>query len=191
MNKKTAYIIIAVLLTSSVIGAYLYYRNYKYNYIDTVTSYIKIEYTQPVEDPFYDTYSGLEKATRDRYSDPKIEFSYVKFDNDSVAVAETYKNCKHFYDGITDELIKLEPEYTPNMSEVKREIETRKYQVKTMALSELLNKCTYLISFTHIRKFDKKKFLKDVIEIGLNKEKLDEYMKKNKISFKWYDVFII
>lgn len=189
--KNKIIIILIALCSSAGIGGYLYYRNYKHNYIDTVTSYIKIEYTGPVEDPFYDTYGAFEMSTRERFSKPKFEFSFANFENDSIAVESTYQECKRLYDGVLEKKSKLEPEYTPQMSDIKREVETSKYQAKYNALNELLHQCTYLISFTHARKFDKKNMLKDLIKIGFDKEKLDKYMKKNKMSFKWYNVFVV
>ncbi len=186
MKKKSIYILVIVLVASGLIGAGWYY---KYNYIDTVTSYIRINYIPPTEKVFYDSYDDISKMVSDKYSKPSVEFSFVYYENDSIAYATTRKQCEHLHNGIQKDIQKLHPNFTPDMDDMKRLMEVKKYEAKVQAYTELLNQHTILLSFTHPRSFDNKKFLKDMKSIGFDKNKIDSYIKKNNISFKWIDVY--
>lgn len=186
MKRKNIIILcIIVVLLCMISGAWYY----KYNYMDTVTSYIKVEYTPPTENPFYDTYDDLRKMVSDRYSKPSVKFSFVSFENDSVAYSYTYNQCVDSHKHFTETMANLSPNITPDMDETKVQTERMLYEAQMQAYLELLNTHTTIISFTHIRKYDKEKFLKDIIGIGFNKEKIDKYIKENKMSFKWIDVY--
>lgn len=186
MKKKNIYILIVLLVLICLIAAGWYY---KHNYIDTVTSYIKINYIPPTEKIFSDSYDDLSNRGADKYSKPNVEFSFVYYENDSIAYASTRSQCEYLHNGIQEDIKKLHPNFTPSMNDMERYLETRKYEAKVQAYTELLNQHTILLSFTHPRSFDKKKFLQDMKSIGFDKEKIDSYIKKNNISFKWIDVY--
>lgn len=180
--KKIIYILL--VLIPIIAGIYYYY-----NFIETVTSYIRIEYTPPVEDPFFETKGELAKMVSNRYSEPSVKFSFVNFENDSVAYANTYANCKSEKKFITDQLSKIKYPETKSLDETQKAVEIMKYQAQFQAYNELLHRQTIILSFAHVRSLDYKKFLNDIIKIGFDKNKIDEYMNKEKVTFKWIDVY--
>lgn len=166
MNKN---VFILMCIALSLIGC---------NNNETVTSYLKMEYSLPV----VRDYDGS-------YSDPKFESHIVKFDNDSIAYSKTYNDCISMHDKLVNGMAKLTPTLTDDMSEVEKNVEIKKCQIQLDVYNQLLNTHTVLLKFTHSKDLDTKQLVNDIKRIGFDKNKIDGYMKQNNISFKWIDVY--
>lgn len=172
-KKKFLYIILPIVLLCIVAFGYKFYC------CDTVTDYLQVTY-YPRMVKLYSVNWGYGRE----YDDPEVKVSIKKYENDSIAFSTEYDKASEYYESIKefgeDDFLKfVNDDMSPNSQ----------HYSEAMFYNKEIQKEIFLIKFEHTRMFDVKTLLADIKKIGIDSFKLEEYMKKNKIIYKFTPVW--
>lgn len=165
---KKLYIGISVLVLCACIGVGIWY--YYHNYVETVTEYILVKYTPPIE---HDGYTSKEHS----------EMAFVSYSDDSTAVKRERVLMADYHNGVLDEYLKM-PDTPPSDDQTA----VMTWQAKRNAFEELLAEERILIRLTHVRSLEPKELLQLIKKHGMLSEPVDMFIQDNKIDAAFYPI---
>ncbi len=175
MKKKgiiTASIVIAAL---ALAGCGWWYHH---NYVEVVTDYYLIRYTPPVEREYSYDYLNT-------YSDPKTEIEKLQeYENEDVAIRRERDEFEDFKNRLIEQIEKFGKEV--EQKDTRDPNERMKVEAQLQAYRELLAEERFLMTISHIRKFNEEDVLQFIKDYGLNCEEAQKFMKENKIEVSSY-----